>query len=69
MNFHAIDFAIIGAYFLLIIVLGWLKGGKQKDEDYLLMGRKLTMPGFLLPLCRHGMVACLQPASTPIPMD
>ena len=50
MNFHAIDFAIIGAYFLLIIVLGWLKGGKQKDEDYLLMGRKLTMPGFLLSL-------------------
>jgi len=50
MNFHAIDFAIIAAYFLIIIILGWLKGGKQKDEDYLLMGRRLTMPGFLLSL-------------------
>ena len=50
MNFHAIDFAIIGAYFVLIVILGWLKGGGQKDEDYLLMGRRLTMPGFLLSL-------------------
>lgn len=50
MKYHAIDFAIIAIYFLVIIVLGWLKSGKQKDEDYLLMGRRLTMPGFLLSL-------------------
>jgi SSS family solute:Na+ symporter len=50
MRFHAIDFALIGAYFGIVVFLGWLKGGQQKDEDYLLMGRRLTMPGFLLSL-------------------
>ncbi len=50
MNFHAIDFAIIGIYFVLIVFIGWFKGGREKDENYLLMGRRLTMPGFLLSL-------------------
>lgn len=50
MTFHLIDILIIAAYFLVVAVLGWIKGGKPKDEDYLLMGRQLTMPGFLLSL-------------------
>jgi SSS family solute:Na+ symporter len=50
MSFHFIDISIIAAYFVIVAVLGWIKGGKPKDEDYLLMGRQLTMPGFLLSL-------------------
>lgn len=50
MNFHTIDYAIIGLYFGLIVFIGWFKGAAQKDENYLLMGRRLTMPGFLLSL-------------------
>lgn len=50
MSFHFIDILIIIAYFVIVAVLGWVKGGKPKDEDYLLMGRQLTMPGFLLSL-------------------
>lgn len=50
MSFHPIDFLIIAIYFMVVVTLGWLKGGKPKDEDYLLMGRRLTMPGFLLSL-------------------
>jgi SSS family solute:Na+ symporter len=50
MAINPIDLCIIAAYFGVVVFLGWLKGGKQKDEDYLLMGRQLTMPGFLLSL-------------------
>ncbi len=50
MRFHAIDLLILVAYFAVIVVLGWFRGGKQKDSDYLLMGRQLTLPGFLLSL-------------------
>lgn len=50
MSFHPIDLAIIAAYFGVVVFLGWFKGGRPKDEDYLLMGRQLTMPGFLLSL-------------------
>jgi SSS family solute:Na+ symporter len=50
MPFHIIDLTIIGAYFAVVVFLGWIKGGQPKDEDYLLMGRQLTMPGFLLSL-------------------
>lgn len=50
MTFHPLDIAIILAYFLVILYLGFRSGGKPKDEDYLLMGRQLTLPGFLLSL-------------------
>jgi SSS family solute:Na+ symporter len=50
MSFHPIDFAIIAIYFAVVVVLGWMKGAQPKDEDYLLMGRQLTLPGFLLSL-------------------
>ncbi|MEX0322827.1 MAG: sodium:solute symporter [Puniceicoccaceae bacterium] len=50
MSFHFLDILIIAAYFGIVAILGWVKGGKPKDEDYLLMGRQLTMPGFLLSL-------------------
>jgi SSS family solute:Na+ symporter len=50
MSFNPIDFIIIAAYFGVIVFLGWLKSGKPRDEDYLLMGRHLTLPGFLLSL-------------------
>lgn len=50
MSFHPIDLAIIAAYFAVVVFLGFLKGKQPKDEDYLLMGRQLTLPGFLLSL-------------------
>jgi SSS family solute:Na+ symporter len=50
MGFHSLDIAIILAYFAVILFLGFRRGGRPKDEDYLLMGRQLTLPGFLLSL-------------------
>lgn len=50
MSFHPLDLAIIAVYFLVVLVLGWIKKAQPKDEDYLLMGRQLTLPGFLLSL-------------------
>ena len=50
MEFHGIDIAIIGLYFGGVLFLGWIRGGKQEEENYLLMGRQLTLPGFLLSL-------------------
>ena len=50
MSFHPLDLAIVGAYFLVVVVLGWIKKSQPRDEDYLLMGRQLTLPGFLLSL-------------------
>ncbi|MCF8226864.1 MAG: hypothetical protein K9J30_13385 [Bacteroidales bacterium] len=35
------DFWIIGAYFLIILLVGVLTGRKQKKEDFLISGRKL----------------------------
>jgi len=48
--FHPLDLTIILGYFAAIIALGWMKSGRPADVDYLLMGRRLTMPGFLLSL-------------------
>lgn len=50
MSFRPLDLAIIFAYFGVVVFLGWFKRGRPKDADYLLMGRQLTMPGFLLSL-------------------
>lgn len=45
-----LDLLIIGAYFFVVLVLGWIKRKDLKGEDYLLMGRQLTLPGFVLSL-------------------
>ena len=50
MSINPIDLGVIAAYFIVIAFLGWIKGGKQREGDYLLMGRQLTLPGFLLSL-------------------
>jgi len=36
------DYLIIGAYFLVILVVGLLTGRKQEKEEFLISGRKLT---------------------------
>jgi Na+/proline symporter len=36
------DYLIIGAYFLVILVVGALTGRKQEKEEFLISGRKLT---------------------------
>ena len=36
------DYLIIGAYFLVILIVGALTGRKQEKEEFLISGRKLT---------------------------
>ena len=50
MNLSPLDLLPLGAYFLVIAGLGWLKKRNFKGEAYLLMGRQLTLPGFVLSL-------------------
>lgn len=44
-SLHPIDIAIIGAYFIFVLVLGIMLGRKQEDAaDYFLAGRKMLWP-------------------------
>lgn len=49
-NLSPLDLVPLGAYFVVIVGLGWLKRRNFKGEAYLLMGRQLTLPGFVLSL-------------------
>jgi len=50
-GFSWIDWGLVGAYFLVLIRIGWKKGWKQEPEiDYLLSGRKITLPAFVATL-------------------
>ncbi len=51
-TFHSIDFLIILAYFLVVFSIGLLSGRKQdsSNEEYILLGRRLTLPGFVATL-------------------
>ena len=50
MNIHLLDIGIIGSYFLLIFGFGFWHTKSDKDTDYLVMGRKLTLPAFVMTL-------------------
>lgn len=46
-----LDLLIIAAYFAALIAMGWLARRKPAtDDNYLLLGRRLTLPAFLLSL-------------------
>lgn len=51
LSFTFIDWGIILAYFLLLIILSWKRAGEDQDEEsFLLSGRKLTLPAFVATL-------------------
>jgi len=51
-SFHIADILIIAAYFLFIVIVGVLAGKKkeQSNDEFILAGRRLTLPGFVATL-------------------
>lgn len=49
---HPIDLALIGAYALFLLYLGWRLAGVARGNaaDYLVMGRRLSLPSFVATL-------------------
>jgi len=50
LNFHALDILIIGIYFASLFLIGFLRKKKGGTEDFLLSGRTLTLPMFVMTL-------------------
>ncbi|NQV30440.1 MAG: sodium:solute symporter family protein [Candidatus Marinimicrobia bacterium] len=50
MNIHLFDIGLIAAYFILIFAIGFRKNKSDSDTDYLVMGRKLSLPAFVMTL-------------------
>jgi SSS family solute:Na+ symporter len=50
-HFSAIDWFLVAAYFALILWLSWMKGWQDENEEqFLLSGRKVTLPAFIATL-------------------
>lgn len=50
-EFSFIDWFIVGIYFFFLIWISWKKGWKaDSEEDFLLSGRKVTLPAFVATL-------------------
>jgi len=48
---HSLDIAVPALYFVAVLVLGLLRRGRRHGvEEYILMGRKLTAPAFVMSL-------------------
>ena len=49
---HFLDSIIIGAYVFILIYIGFNRTNKSRSssEEYLLMGRRLSLPGFVASL-------------------
>ena len=48
---NPLDIIIIGIYFIALFLIGFLRKKKQtKNEDFLLSGRRLTLPLFVMTL-------------------
>ena len=52
MNLNYYDFLIIIGYFVVLIIIGFFRIQKRKisQTDYILHGRKLSLPGFIATL-------------------
>lgn len=51
MNFSFADYSVVAIYFLLLLILGIRASvKKQSQDDFLLAGRKVTLPGFVVTL-------------------
>ena len=49
-NFHPLDIAIVCIYFAALFLIGFLRKKKHSNEDFLLSGRTLTLPMFVMTL-------------------
>ena len=50
-QFSLIDWSFVAIYFIFLIWLSWKKGWKaESEEDFLLSGRKVTLPAFIATL-------------------
>lgn len=50
-EFSSFDWLLVASYFLFLIWLSWKKGvGGESEEDFLLHGRKVTLPAFVATL-------------------
>ncbi len=50
MNLHLVDIALILSYFLAVLFLGVYNNRTSSASEYMLMGRKLTLPAFVMTL-------------------
>lgn len=50
MALHVVDIGLISGYFLAILVLGIYKTRSHNSSTYMVMGRKLTLPAFVMTL-------------------
>jgi SSS family solute:Na+ symporter len=50
MKVHLLDISILIAYMAAILVIGLVKSRRNNTLDYVLMGRKLTLPAFVMTL-------------------
>ncbi len=50
MNIHLLDYSLIALYFLLVLLIGFRKKRADNDTDYLVMGRRLSLPAFVMTL-------------------
>ncbi|MBW6458101.1 MAG: hypothetical protein K0B52_02960, partial [FCB group bacterium] len=49
-TFHPLDYLIIGIYVALLFLIGFIRRKKGRNEDFLLSGRRLTLPVFVMTL-------------------
>ncbi len=50
MNLHPVDIILILAYFIIVFLVGVYKTRSDSATDYMVMGRKLTLPAFVMTL-------------------
>ncbi len=52
MNMHYLDILVLGVYATALVIIGFIRSGSSRSnsEEYLLMGRRLSLPGFVATL-------------------
>ena len=50
MNIHLVDIGIISVYFVAVLFVGLYKTRNDSTSNYMVMGRKLTLPAFVMTL-------------------
>ena len=50
MNLHLVDIGLILVYFMAVLLVGVYNTRSDSTSDYMLMGRKLTLPAFVMTL-------------------
>ena len=50
MKLHLLDILLISSYFMAVLFIGLYKTRSRTSDDYILMGRKLTLPAFVMTL-------------------